>query len=201
MEWSDRSTLVKVIRHEFGHIVAAKTGGFTTGSVTLKKNSAGAAINIMPAVSTIEEVRSFLERRIVVLYAGVLAESLEKGKITGEPQKLLETTAADDYSKVRENLRLLTGTYFSTNPDRKEFQEKMDAIDDALRKSAMLLVETNAKLIADLAVLFMRHWDKANQNAVSVSEFVLEGKFIDEFDGVSELPAAMTKFYLCEKHG
>ncbi|WP_339430483.1 hypothetical protein [Pseudomonas sp. EA_65y_Pfl2_P78] len=68
-------------QHEIGHYVVAKVMGFGTGEVTVELtesggHKAGAEVFLDLPITDIGAVVSYLERRVVVLFAGALAETL-----------------------------------------------------------------------------------------------------------------------------
>jgi hypothetical protein len=100
-----------VVRHEFGHLITAKVLGFTTGPIELKEKSAGAQLELNVTHATLEDVATYIEKRIQVLYAGAIAECLNKNNTIDAPATKLkfQTTAADDFSKIREIMRIAVG--------------------------------------------------------------------------------------------
>ena len=93
----DNARAAIVARHESGHLIVARSFGFATGDIKLTTQEGGAVIELQPSLSTLEEAKSFLEKRIVILYAGSLAESLvEKSVDAPKAIKLLNSTAMND---------------------------------------------------------------------------------------------------------
>jgi hypothetical protein len=68
--------ITTTILHECGHLLAARSLGFPTGGIHLSPTEAGASIDLRLSLKTVGEVLEFIERRVQVLYAGSLAESL-----------------------------------------------------------------------------------------------------------------------------
>src|ERR1700692_462715 len=69
------------VRHECGHIVVGKVLGFGTGGIIVKLNSAGASSEQYFSCPTIGSVSDHLMRRIQVLFAGAVAQTLQGNKI------------------------------------------------------------------------------------------------------------------------
>ena len=82
-----RSRTVELLRHEMGHYVIGRHLGFTHGDVSIsisrdrQSHSAGAAIRLASAIDDISMLRRYLERRVIVLYAGACAEALRNGRV------------------------------------------------------------------------------------------------------------------------
>jgi hypothetical protein len=156
-----RGAVTSTIRHECGHLVVARSLGFPTAGIHLSPTKAGAGIDLQLSFKTIDDVLEFIEKRVQVLYAGSLAESLSRNKIQFEvADKLLMSTAANDFAKVRELVRMWVGL---KHPDVTEskFEEKLTKANDRFYNKAAKLVESNADLIVDLAIFVMGERDVA----------------------------------------
>jgi hypothetical protein len=156
-----REAVSSTVLHECGHLLAARCLGFPTGGIHLSATEAGASIDLLLSLKTIDQVLEFLERRVQVLYAGSLAESLVRKKVQDDvANKLLMSTAANDFAKVRELVRMSVGLKY---PEVREstFQEKLTQVNERLYSKAAKLVEDNAGLIDDLTAFVMGEWDAA----------------------------------------
>jgi hypothetical protein len=66
----------RVAQHEMGHYVIARAMGFRTGDVSIEiigpidGHRGAAEVTLPEPAATIDEVRTYLERRVIVLYAG-----------------------------------------------------------------------------------------------------------------------------------
>ncbi|UMR29153.1 hypothetical protein MJ904_18915 [Massilia sp. MB5] len=105
--------LEEIARHEIAHIVVAKALGFRTGEVTLVLNSRDGShvgtseVFLDRVTSTVEDVSTYLDRRIMVLLAGSIAESAEQSLRTSEAYNaVLGEGAASDLQKAVELIRL-----------------------------------------------------------------------------------------------
>jgi hypothetical protein len=76
--------------------------------------------------------------------------------------KLLVSTAANDFAKVRELVRMWVGLKHPDVPE-STFQEKLTQVNERLYSKAAKLVEENAGLIVDLAVFVRGKWDAARK--------------------------------------
>src|SRR6202035_2113306 len=106
--YANRQSDVNAVRHECGHLVVAKCLRFETGLIRLEEHQAGAEIDLHLSLRNIEEIEEYVERRVQVLYAGVLAESLYRSRVNVKrASDFLLSSAKDDFSKVKEMLRIL----------------------------------------------------------------------------------------------
>src|SRR5271156_3522275 len=102
IDLNGRGAVTTTIRHECGHLVVARSLGFPTGGIHLSAAEAGASIDLLLSLKTMDEVLEFIERRVQVLYAGSLAESLVRKKVQDDVvNKLLMSTAANDFAKMQ----------------------------------------------------------------------------------------------------
>jgi len=156
-----RAAVTTTVLHECGHLLAARSLGFGTGGIHLSPTEGGASIDLRLSLKTIDEVLEFIERRVQVLYAGSLAESLVRKKVQDAvANDLLMSTAANDFAKIRELARMWVGLKY---PEITEstFQEKLTLVNEQLYSKATKLVEDNAGLIGELAVFVMEEWHAA----------------------------------------
>ncbi len=149
-----------------GHYVVARLMGFTTGSVSIELKDymygvqGSAAIVPARPLRSIDDVVDYLGRRVRVLYAGAIAETIE----TSNPNKQVDEEAAgkrfsdndpeiaNDHAKAREHLQLLRNLlYPDTDSHACAIQAELDAINDKLWQSTILLVQQHHKVIAGLA--------------------------------------------------
>jgi hypothetical protein len=175
---SARGAVTTTILHECGHLLAARS----LGGIHLSPTEAGASIDLLLSLKTIDEVLDFIERRVQVLYAGSLAESLVRKKIQDDvTNKLLMSNAANDFAKVRELLRIWVGL---KHPEVTEstFQEKLTQANERLYRKAAKLVEDNADLTIDLAVFVMAERDAAGKRlGIEPQVFRISKEKIDAF--------------------
>jgi hypothetical protein len=164
---------VDVLRHEAGHMVVAKVLGFKTDRLVYKNSHAGAKLAIDLTLTDIAAVTAFIRRRVPILYAGVLAESLNGGKVDNDKAlKLIEgPEGADDYSKARELIRVLAGI----ERGESEHQLVLDKLDNEVWNKATSLVEKYEGKIDMLS----RVW---REKLGGLSEFELSG------DEISSIP-------------
>jgi hypothetical protein len=126
-----RKQMLTIIRHECGHAVIGKAEGFIVGGLSLKIRSASLRVDIYPSLRTTEHLRNFAKRRIRMLYAGVLAETLNSDGTPNpeEAAKLLEPdgTAINDAAKARELGRTVVG-FDMPDATPQDFEEGMKVL-------------------------------------------------------------------------
>jgi hypothetical protein len=164
---------VDVLRHEAGHMIVARVLGFQTDRLVYKNSHAGAELAIDLTLPDIAAVTEFIRRRVPILYAGVLAESLNGGKVDNDKALRLirGPEGADDYSKARELIRVFAGV----ERGEREYQPVLDKLDDEVWNKATSLVETYEEQIDMLS----REW---REKLGGLSEFELSG------DEISSIP-------------
>jgi hypothetical protein len=125
-------TTADYVRHECGHLVIARHLGFPTGCIRLTAKDASAQITLVPSIETLDDLKRFIEKRVQVLYAGAMAQSLRGRKgDNDDANEFLRTTANQDYAKARELVRLHTGVE-RTNATEDEFGAKLKQTDERL---------------------------------------------------------------------
>lgn len=161
-----RQIAASVARHEMGHYVIARALGFMTGDVILEirepvGHRGAAEIILQASIKSLEDVRLYLERRVIVLYAGALAETLPyiasptKRVDIKRALEILNTNgqgAEQDYAKVRELIHALRNI---SHPDTDladdgAIQADLYEVNDKLFYRAVELVETLAETITGL---------------------------------------------------
>lgn len=155
-----------VARHEMGHFVVATVLGFETGDVTLELidmegHSGGAAVTLARPIRTIPEMEDHLERRIQILYAGAIAETLKPNSPdrTVDRDQATEIIndaqhgAGQDKAKAAELLHLVRNLRHPATvlTDHSTAQAELDVINDGLWEKTIDLVETHRDDILGLA--------------------------------------------------
>jgi hypothetical protein len=151
-EW-DRT--FRVARHESGHYVVARALGFRAGPCSIRIDTPNghigtAGIEPISSIASLDDVGTYIERRVQVLYAGVLAEAMPTKEI--ELQKALTYTkdsGLQDHAKVRELIHILRnirypGTIGNTH-------QELNDIDLALWNRSASIVCAERRIIHKLA--------------------------------------------------
>jgi hypothetical protein len=133
-------------------MVVARLLGFETGELKFKIPHAGAELTLDLKLPDMGAIIAFIERRLVVLYAGVLAESLRGGKVNNERalQLIRGPEGSDDYSKARELIRVLAGV----TRGGRDYQSVLDELDSRFWNRAASLAEKYATQIDVIS----KHW-------------------------------------------
>ncbi|MDO9329121.1 MAG: peptidase M41 [Pseudomonas sp.] len=160
-----RDHAVQIANHEMGHYVVARALGFETGGVSVTvtmdlRHQAGASITLARSVSSIEAMKEHLEARMMVLFAGAMAQSLTSkrspGKRVDQPKATAilkgELGAEQDYAKIRELRHLLRNiTYPDTDPASPDrVTAELKEITDRLWLRTQTIVEQLADTIIGL---------------------------------------------------
>lgn len=158
----------RVAQHEMGHYVIARAMGFRTGDVSIEiigplaGHRGTAEITLPEPAGTIDEVRTYLERRVIVLYAGAAAETLPPqhppSKKVVDLQRAIEIIrkpglgGEQDHAKAREFIHLLRNVLHSTTDtlDDVATRLELDALDAKLFGRAVELVERYSETIIGL---------------------------------------------------
>ncbi|NTE94107.1 hypothetical protein G6L67_19750 [Agrobacterium tumefaciens] len=146
-----------VVRHEIGHWLVGIHHGFFCGDVKAvihhrDGHYAQAAIELESDLRSLDLVTSYLRRRISVLYAGALAESMgtsDKVNETYAVRELEKRGAVNDHKGVRELLRVLRGIEFGPRPCTDEACNKqLKELVDELWADTKAVLEANHEVIA-----------------------------------------------------
>jgi hypothetical protein len=160
------------VRHECGHIVVGKVLGFVTGSIVIEDNMAGAGTDQYFSCPTIETVNDHVMRRVQVLYAGAIAQTLQGRKIDPNACHVLfdgpasYNTAAHDFAKIKELLRLWIAIRYpgATN---ERFEKQLAKAVRVLSDSAAKIVIREALLIHGITDAVMKAytpWSRTHKN-------------------------------------
>lgn len=161
-----RDRAVQIANHEMAHYVVARALGFETGGVSLTvtmdlRHRGGAAITLARPIVSIEDMKAYLEARVMVLFAGVMGQTLSArsavGKRVDKAQALAllrgEFGAEKDYAKIRELLHLLRNI---EHPDTDAASSRLltaelKAINDSLWLRTQNIVDRLAETILESA--------------------------------------------------
>lgn len=164
-----------IARHEMAHIVVAKAMGFVTGGATLVLHSPDGShqgtslINLECSTSSLNDVSRYLERRIIVLLSGYLAEPEEAHRRKSCAHQIIqEKITESDLQKALELMRVKLNIEGSLQPDAVKIALCV------LVKQASEIVEKNFGVISSLAQKFANRIDFYGQR------IGWEGREIDE---------------------
>lgn len=209
-----RDHAVQIANHEMGHYVVARALGFETGGVTLTvtmdlRHQAGASITLARSISSIEAMKEHLEARMMVLFAGAMAQSLtsrhssvkrvDKSKAAAILRG--ELGAEQDYAKIRELRHLLRNiTYPDTNPDSSErVTAELKEITDSLWGRTQTIVEELADTITGLGEALVDGLGIVEQwgRAADTYEGVLTGEVLERMGLVRAIPVLSARAGSC----
>jgi hypothetical protein len=152
-----KKELVKIGQHEVAHYIVAKLLGFNVGAISLKVthihqgHDAGSEITLYNGLKNLFDTQEYLKKRIIVLYAGVLGESLSSGKINIEYAVAeLHKGGKSDYDKCRELLQILNNITYPEAKDDGESTQNLKKISDELWEKAAGMVEQEHEIIVGI---------------------------------------------------
>ncbi|CAI8712441.1 Peptidase M41 [Pseudomonas sp. IT-P12] len=160
-----RAHALQIARHEMGHYVIARALGFATGGVSLSvtldlRHRGGAAITLARPVESMAVMQAHLEARMMVLFAGVMAQTLSSARVDkSKAVAILKGAlgAEHDYAKIKELQHLLRNiTFAGTDPgSSRRIEAELKSITDRIWKRTQTLVEHLADTITELASLLV----------------------------------------------
>ncbi|MHC8290327.1 peptidase M41 [Pseudomonas sp. XS1P51] len=201
-----RDHALQIASHEMGHYVMARALGFATGGVTLTvsmdlRHHGGASITLARSISSIEAMKEHLEARMMVLLAGVMAQTLpskhspKKRVDKSKASAILkgELGAEQDYAKIRELRHLLRNiAYPDTDPASSDrITAELKVITDRVWLRAQKIVEDLADAITELAwvlvdgMVIVEQWGRA----ADTYEVVFTCEMLERLRPVQAIPA------------
>jgi hypothetical protein len=185
-----KKELVKIGQHEVAHYIVAKLLGFNVGAISLKVthihegHDGTAEITLYRGLKSLQETQEYLKKRIIVLYAGVLGESLSSGKINDEyAVEELNKGGKSDFDKCRELLQILNNITHTEAIDEEEADRNLKKINDDLWGKAVEMVEQEHEIIVELGM------------RIAYSVEYVGHKFELSNDEINNLPAIQKRFY------
>jgi hypothetical protein len=164
----------EMIRHECGHVVVGRALSFPPGDITLDKDGAGANSEHNLSLPSIVDACEYIKKRLQVLYAGAIAQSLDESNKTQRQncRRFLETTAANDMAKIRELSRVLAGM---TDPglSNDNYAKKLATNAERFSEEAVTIVEANALLIKEMVESFILGLKENVKGAATLSRVPL----------------------------
>lgn len=160
-----REHALQIAHHEMGHYVVARALGFETGGVTLTvtkdlRHKGGASICLVRPVASMDAIKEYLEERMMVLFAGAMAQTLPSAHASqkridkAKAAAILngELGAERDDAKIRELRHLLRNIiYPDTQPSSSDsIMAELKTINDRLWLRTQEIVEAQADTITGL---------------------------------------------------
>lgn len=148
-------------RHEFGHYVIARAQGFRTGAVNFALmaldggHEGSSEIMLHTPLLDADAISRYLERRIVVLYAGAMAEGTSAQDLNGDyVDEVLRSGGGDnDLGKIEELVELhlnISQPNVMTDEARVQARQQLKHF---LRKRSACMVRAEYGLIEELATI------------------------------------------------
>lgn len=145
----------EIARHEMAHIVVAKAMGFATGNATLVLHSRDGShqgtsvVYLDSSTPSLSEVSTYLDKRVIVLLAGYLAELDDAHERKSNAYKIIQSKSSEsDLQKALELIQLKLNIEGNSHPN---------AIDNTLYElvlRASVIIEANFSVISALAQRF-----------------------------------------------
>ena len=174
--------------HEAGHYVVARVLGFDTGScvidVKLDKISGGSSEITLWRSLAHSDVRPYLEDRIQVLMAGVLAQSLCKEGIDNDAACAATETldGRSDYGKTTELIQLLRNIRFPDTNCAEDVYQQLNGI------SEDLWTKSHNHVLAERPTI-----EKLGEH-LAMKAISSGGKYTLKADEINKLPAIKKRF-------
>lgn len=146
--------------HEIGHYVMAKECKFPTKGVKLQFYSPSGhdgsnTINIFnKGLDNIEKIKEFLVKRIKVLYAGVVAESMDiEGNYDPDyaNNQWEKEGGRMDHANIRELVRLLRDLKHTETESEEQMNNELKTLDNDIINEVGNLIQSKIKLIHGIA--------------------------------------------------
>lgn len=139
-------------------------------------------------LTNLTQIQDYLERRVKVLYAGVVAQALYDDAVNNdEALKAIQVGGINDDAKVRELIHLLRNIRFPSTTLEVESQKELTGIDTELWNDTIYLVETESSVIREVAGALLEKIVIVNQ------QYVMTEAEIDA------IPIIQTRFSVKEK--
>lgn len=159
----DSERIRKICTHEAGHYVIAKDLSFITKGISVMfdfppAHSGESTIEPWtPSIITFKELENYLERRIKVLFAGVMAEAMEKVGNYNQEYALNEWKrkgGMSDHAKIRELMQVIRNINHPETKDSSEIQ--LTSIDEKLFNESLKMVMEKISLINRIAGMIIK---------------------------------------------
>ena len=202
-----RDHALQIAQHEMGHYVVARALGFETGGVTLTvtrdlRHKGGASISLVRPISSMQTMKQYLEARMMVLFAGAMAQTLPSAQAR---EKRVDKTKAvailngafgaeRDDAKIRELRQLLRNlTYPDTDPAACDSSTaELKAINDRLWLRTQEIVEALAETITDLGKALVERMALVEQwgRPADTYEVVMTGEMLERLQLVQAIASS-----------
>ncbi|PHR71130.1 MAG: hypothetical protein COA66_10450 [Arcobacter sp.] len=187
----DKTYLYEMCKHEMGHYVVAKLLNFDVEGITLlngynaSAHVSSATILLQRSLENIEQIKKYLEDRIIVLYAGVLSESLINQKINLQGVgDLFNSSGRNDNNKVNDLVQLYRNILYPNETNSSKILEQLKLINDKCYDICFKLVEEEAIFLENIAGEIFDIVNGKQTKSLSKSEIMGIKIFSDKFNQV-----------------
>ncbi|MCO7524861.1 hypothetical protein NJH54_10080 [Pseudomonas asiatica] len=189
----------KVAQHEMGHYVMARVMGFVTDGVSIEirhnGHLGGATVQLSESLRSLDDVSSYLKRRVLVLYAGAMAETLHPAHIpkSGVDQEMAVKIlneglgAEQDYAKAREAILLLRNIEHPGTLEEGDVQQELNELAQSLWDRTVEVVELLESTIVGVAGALTERLHSAGPREPYVAAFSKDD--LEEIPNLMELPS------------
>ena len=162
IKYYDKERILKVCNHEAGHYIASKEMQFTTNGIKAFFNypnghSGESEVELWKSgLKSTNDLKSYIENRIIVLYVGVMAESMQINGQYDELYALNEWKKGGgmiDHAKIRELTHVLRKVLFTETSEKSIAQEELDSIDKLLFQKSFDFVKNHIGIIYQIGNL------------------------------------------------
>jgi hypothetical protein len=188
---NDFSRIKKVCNHEAGHYILAREMKFKTHGIsatfTFPQGHSGSSGSEpwTPLITSVQDIEDYLERRVQVLYAGVISEAMDiKGNYNSDYalNEWRNGGGKDDYSKFRELIQVLRNIKHPETNDQQNAQKQLDFIDNLLIQKTGGIVHNRIELIYEVGDFLFR----------KVKEYNIKYELTE--DEINQIPSIKTLF-------
>jgi hypothetical protein len=175
-----------VAKHEASHYVASRFLGFKTGYCSIKvffDGSHDGSSEIIFLTPSSEEMVDFIERRVQVLFAGSLGQTLNAGNVDTKfaIKWLTEQGGKFDYDKANGLIQKLCSIRYSGEADHEKIKHQFNEIFNDLWNRTTKLVVAEHQAIEALGRLLASKVNNFNE------EFKIEAEEIECLPEIIEL--------------
>ena len=157
-----KRTVSRISRHEAGHWLIGSLLGFEMGAIKISWGVGGnyrgfTENNLSFPMADLSSVRAYAEKRVMVLYAGHLAQATMHGVLNkSEAEGFLTPGRSDDGSRAEEFIHLIRNLCFPNDTEWAKVHEQIQKIGDELFDKTADLVETHAQVIIGIGGMVTR---------------------------------------------
>jgi hypothetical protein len=185
---SFREVRLKVLRHELGHWLVARHLGFKTGNIeiTVHQNDGprGSKVYVQegtsmvfpdPVIKNTDELKTYLEQRFQILYAGTYAQVHGQNLTEEEIDQVMEVDAGSDLRVIRELAPILRGMQFGAEQGAEEFERQFQEITGPIKQKTQMLIAQLFPMIdwiaTHLAPHVMKHGARYPFTPIHITDF------------------------------